>query len=227
MVTGRPYAVGWALERCAAVVQAFFPGEEGGHAVAAVLSGAVVPSGRMPLSVPRSVAAMPSTYLHARLAGPSSVSNLDPEPPLAFGHGLSYTTFTHTDLVVDQAVPAGGAVQATVRVTNTGTRRGADVVQLYGHDVVASLVRPVAQLLAYARVELDPGESATVTFDVPSTLLAFADLDLVRVVEPGAVELWVGPDCRTRECEATVELTGDVHRVTTADRRRSEVTVTR
>jgi len=227
LVTGRPYAVGWALESCAAVLQAFFPGEEGGPVLAEVLSGRVVPSGRMPMSVPRSVAAMPYSYLHARLGAPSSVSNLDPTPPVAFGHGLSYTTFTRSDLRVDAEVAAGAALRVSVRVTNTGARTGADVVQLYGHDVVASVTRPVAQLLAYARVELAPGESVDVTFDVPTTLLAFSDRDLVRVVEPGAVDLWVGPDCRTREVEASTVLTGAVHRVTIADSRRAEVSVLR
>lgn len=227
LMTGRPYAVGWALESCAAVVQAFFPGEEGGTALARVLTGAVNPSGRLPLSLPRSAATMPYTYLHPRLAGPSEVSNLDPTPPLAFGHGLSYTTFVHADLQVQPTVGAGGAFTATVRVTNTGSRPGADVVQLYGHDPVASVTRPVAQLLAYTRVELAAGESADVTFDVPTTRLAFSDRDMVRVVEPGRVELWVGPDCRTRETGAVTEVTGPVHAVVGTDRRASTASVQR
>jgi hypothetical protein len=107
----------------------------------------------------------------------------------------------------------------SVRVTNAGPRDGADVVQLYGHDLVASVTRPVAQLLGYRRVHLAAGEAVTVTFTVPTTRLAFSDRDLVRVVEPGDVELWVGSSCAVRETEARVRLTGDVHRVTTSDPR--------
>ncbi|HEY8718261.1 glycoside hydrolase family 3 N-terminal domain-containing protein [Pengzhenrongella sp.] len=219
LLTGRPYAVAWALERCAAVVQAFFPGEEGAGAIAGVLSGRVNPSGRLPVTLPRSVGAQPYSYLHPPLGGPTNVSNLATAPALPFGHGLSYTTFTHTDLLVEGAVEAGDSFVATVRVTNTGARAGVDVVQLYGHDVVASITRPTAQLLGFRRLALDPGESATVRFTVPTTRLAFSDRDLVRIVEPGEIELWVGPSCEARETEATLELNGEVHRVTVTDPR--------
>lgn len=225
LLTGRPYAVAWALESCAAVVQAFFPGEEGGSAVAGVLSGRLVPSGRLPISLPRSAGAMPYSYLHPRLGGPTDVTSLDNTPPLAFGHGLSYTTFVHSGLVADPTVLAGEVFSASVRVTNTGERTGADVVQLYGHDPVASITRPVAQLLAYQRVELAPGESVEVTFGVPTTRLAFSDRHLVRIVEPGRIELWVGPDCRTRETEAALEITGPLHPVSIDDERWSRTTV--
>jgi len=225
LVTGRPYAVSWALDRCAAVVQAFFPGEEGAQAIAGVISGRVNPSGRLPVSLPRSAGAQPYSYLHPPLGGPTTVSNLPTAPALPFGHGLSYTTFEHTSLTIAGDVAAGGAFLATVRVTNTGRRAGSDVVQLYGHDVVASITRPTAQLLGYRRLELAPGESATVRFTVPTTRLAFSDRDLVRVVEPGDVELWVGPSCEARETEVRVRLTGPVHRVTIEDERwvRTEV----
>ena len=109
---------------------------------------------------------------------------------------LSYTTFEHADLAIAGDVEADGSFVATVRVTNTGPREGSDVVQLYGHDVVASITRPTAQLLGYRRLALQPGESAVVRFVVPTTRLAFSDRDLVRVVEPGDVELWVGPVIR-------------------------------
>jgi len=220
LLTGRPYAVDWALERCAAVVQAFFPGQEGAGAIAGVLSGRVNPSGRLPVSLPRSVGAQPYSYLHPKLGGASSVSNIDTAPVRPFGFGLSYTTFARSDLAVASAeVPTDGAIEVSVTVTNTGDRAGADVVQLYGSDPVASVTRPVVQLLGYARVELAPGESARVTLDVPTTRLGFSDRDLVRVVEPGAIDLFVGPDCATPELTAGVELTGDVHPLTTADRR--------
>jgi beta-glucosidase-like glycosyl hydrolase len=225
LLTGRPYAVDWALDRCAAVVQAFFPGQEGAAAIAGVLSGRLNPSGRLPVSLPRSVGAQPYSYLHPKLGGASSVSNLDTAPVRPFGHGLSYTTFEHTDLrVAASEVPTDGAIVASCRVTNTGDRAGADVVQLYATDPVASVTRPVVQLLGYARVQLDPGQSVDVTFDVPTQRLAFTDRQMVRVVEPGRVELFVGTDCETPVLTGAVELTGPVHEVTTADRRLVRVT---
>nr|WP_079571853.1 glycoside hydrolase family 3 N-terminal domain-containing protein [Krasilnikoviella flava] len=195
VLSGRPYAIDWALDgdrRPGAVLQAFFPGEEGGTALAEAIAGAVNPSGRLPVSLPRSAGAQPYSYLHPVLGGPSDVTSTDSTPLRPFGFGLSYTTFAYTDLAVDTEVAADGTFAASVRVTNTGAVAGADVVQLYGRDVLGSVTRPVAQLLAYRRVALEPGESAVVTFSVPTTRLAFADRRLVRVVEPGDVEVWVG-----------------------------------
>ncbi len=227
LVTGRPYAVDWALARCAAVVQAFFPGQEGAPAVAGVLSGRINPSGRLPVSMPRSVGAQPYSYLHPPLGGASSVSNLDTAPVSPFGHGLSYTTFTHTDLRIGSPqVPTDGAIVVSCRVTNTGDRAGADVVQLYATDVVASVTRPVVQLLGYARVHLEAGQSADVELDVPTHRLAFTDRRMVRVVEPGAVRLFVGRSCADPVLTGEVELTGPVHEVSAADRRVVRVQVT-
>lgn len=210
LLTGRPYAVDWALERCAAVVQAFFPGEEGSTVLARVLSGDLNPSGRLPVSLPRSAGAQPYTYLHPPLGDDTEVSNLASRPALPFGHGLSYTTFRHHDLVVS-AGPTDQPLRASVRVENTGDRSGTDVVQLYGRDVVGSVTRPVAQLLGYSRVDLAPGQCAEVEFTVPPARLAFTNRAGDRVVEPGEFQLWVGGSCAERETEARVELTGAVH----------------
>ena len=219
LLTGRPYAVGWALERCAAVVQAFFPGEEGGGAVAGVLSGRVNPSGRLPVSLPRPSGAQPYSYLHAPLGGDGEVTNLSSAPALPFGHGLSYTSFRHDDLEVLGVPTTRGGVRVTVRVTNTGGRAGDDVVQLYGRDPVASVTRPVAQLLGYRRIHLAPGDAAVVRFTVPSGRLAFTDRAGTRVVEPGDLELWVGGSSADRETTATAVLEGPVHPVGRSDGR--------
>lgn len=228
LLTGRPYAVAHLLERCAAVVQAFFPGQEGAGAVAGVLSGRVNPSGRLPVSLPRSVGAQPYSYLHPRLGAASSVSNIDTAPVRPFGFGLSYTTFERGQLAVAETrVPTDGALRVSVRVTNTGDRAGADVVQVYASDPVASVTRPVVALLGYARVELAAGESAEVVLDVPTSRLAFSDRSLQRVVEPGEVVLHVGASCEDLGEGLAVELVGPVHRSTTADRRVVGVDVVR
>ncbi len=225
LLTGRPYAVGWALARCAAVVQAFFPGEEGGGAVAGVLSGRVNPSGRLPVSIPRSAGAQPYGYLHTPLGGPGQVTNLDSTPVRPFGFGLSYTTFRHDDLVVPPTAGTGDGLAVSVRVTNTGDVSGADVVQLYGRDVVASVTRPVAQLLGYARVPLGPGESRVVELDLPPARLAFTGRDGVRAVEPGELVVWVGSACDDHEVEARVVLTGPVHPVADGEPLTTQVAV--
>ncbi|WP_445299345.1 beta-xylosidase/alpha-l-arabinosidase [Microbacterium jejuense] len=227
VVSGRPYAIGFMLDgpsAAGAVIQAFFPGEEGGPAIARVLSGSAAPSGRLPVSLPRSAGAQPYTYLHPVLGGPTEITSADNTPARPFGFGLAYTTFAREDLEASDAA-TDGTVVASVRVTNTGERSGTDVVQLYARDVSASVTRPVAQLLAYQRVTLAPGESATVTFDVPATRLAFTGRDGRRIVEPGTVELWVGASCADRETETRIELTGPIHALTADSARVATATI--
>ncbi|ROS62297.1 beta-glucosidase [Frigoribacterium sp. PhB160] len=222
VLSGRPYAIAWAVEgprAPAAVLQAFFPGEEGAPALAGVLSGRVAPSGRLPVSLPRSAGAQPFSYLHPPLGGPSEVTSADSTPVLPFGHGLTYTTWERSDLEADDEVTAGEAFVVGVTVRNTGTRAATDVVQLYSHDVVASVTRPVAQLLGYARVALAAGEEARVRFRVPTSRLAFTGRGGVRVVEPGQVDLWVGASCDRREATTSLRVVGDAYPVTGADER--------
>ncbi|WP_062518834.1 beta-glucosidase family protein [Demequina silvatica] len=207
LVTGRPYAIGWALERCAAVVQAFFPGEEGGRAIAGVLSGRVNPSGRLPVSIPRDTGAQPHTYLHPRLGEDSDVTNLSSATPRTFGEGLSYTTFAYAGFSATGAA-CDGTMRVSVRVENTGERAGDEVVQVYARVRRGSVTRPVAQLVGFARVPLAPGEARDVVLDIPAARLAFSGRDLMRAVEPGEVELWVGTP-RVRQAEAVVALTGE------------------
>lgn len=224
LLTGRPYAVDWALGSCAAVVQAFFPGEEGGQALAGILSGRVNPSGHLPVSMPRSAGSQPYTYLHPPLGGDTDVTNLSSRPALPFGHGLSYTTFELDELEVRAASTAAG-LEVGVRVRNTGTRAGDDVVQVYARDLVASVTRPVAQLVGYARVSLGAGESCSVTLQVPPHRLSFSGRDGRRVVEPGDVEIWVGDSVEDRRLLQAVTLTGGVHEVQLRDPRRTTVDV--
>ncbi|MGP3932912.1 beta-xylosidase/alpha-l-arabinosidase [Nonomuraea sp. KM88] len=225
LMTGRAYAVPGILRNAAAVVQAYFPGEEGAGAIARVLSGAVNPSGRLPMSMPRSVAGQPYSYLHPKLGAAGSVSNIDPAPELPFGHGLSYTRFACEGLTAGGQVRAGEPIRCSVVVRNAGERAGAEVVQLYASDRIASVTRPLAQLVGYARVELDPGQCATVSFDVPARLLAFTGRDGRRVVEPGEVGVSVRRSAADVVAEASVLLTGPVHEVTGEERRLTTVSV--
>ncbi|HZG02877.1 MAG TPA: glycoside hydrolase family 3 N-terminal domain-containing protein [Streptomyces sp.] len=190
LLTGRPYALGRWEGRLAAVVQAFFPGEEGGPAVAGVLTGRVNPSGRLPVSVPRSPGGQPWTYLAPPLGLKGAASNIDPTPLYPFGHGLSYTTFAWEAAGADtDAVPTDGGTGVRLTVRNTGERAGTEVVQLYLHDPVARTVQPDSRLVGYARVALEPGQAAEVVFDFHADLASYTLRPGQRIVEPGAVEL--------------------------------------
>lgn len=226
LVTGRPYAVGWAEEKAAAILQVFFPGQEGAAAVAGVLSGRVNPSGRLPISMPNDPGASPYSYVHPPLGGPNGVSNIDTTPAFAFGHGLSYATFGYDDLeIAESAVDTDASIVASVRVRNTGTVAGDEIVQLYASDPVASVTRPLVQLVGYARVSLAPGDSACVDFDVPTRLLAFSGRDLVQRVEPGRIDLSIGRSSADLVSTRSIELVGAPHPVQLTDRRITTVSV--
>lgn len=194
VISGRPYSLGVYADRCAAVIQAFMPGEEGGPALAGVLTGAVNPSGKLPVGIPDHPGGQPGTYLAAPLAWYSAgVSNLDPRPLYPFGHGLSYTAFEVSDLRLDRAeVPADGTVVIGATVANIGDRAGAEVVQLYLGDEQASVVRPIKELVGYAKVWLEPGASARVAFTLHADRTSFTGLDFRRIVEPGTFTVHVG-----------------------------------
>jgi beta-xylosidase len=193
LVTGRPYAIGPVAGQLAAVVQAFFPGEEGGGAIAGVLSGRVVPSGRLPAELPASAGAQPSSYLRSRLAGRHPGSSVDPTPLFAFGHGLSYTSFAYSGLAIEpRDVPTDGTAVISCTVRNTGDRAGTEVVQLYLSDPVAQVVRPQHWLAGFTRVPLEPGQERRVTFRLHADRTAFTGRAGTRIVEPGEIGVAIG-----------------------------------
>ncbi|MEV2200110.1 glycoside hydrolase family 3 N-terminal domain-containing protein [Streptomyces fradiae] len=192
VVSGRPYALGWLAGRASAVLQAFFPGEEGGTALARIIGGAAEPSGRLPVSIPRRAGGQPGTYLHSRLGGRTDWSSVDPTPLFPFGHGLSWTRFSYEGLSVDPAAPTDGTVAVSATVRNVGEVAGTEVVQLYLSDPEASVVRPRRWLAGFGRVELRPGAAARVTFSVHADRTSFTGLDLRRRVEPGEIGVAVG-----------------------------------
>jgi beta-xylosidase len=193
LITGRPYAIGAVAGRLAAIVQAFFPGEEGGPAIAGVLTGRVTPSGKLPVELPASPGAQPSTYLRSANAADSGNSSVDPTPLFAFGHGLSYTTFGYSDLELSaDDVATDAAVEISCTVRNTGARSGTEVVQLYLGDPVASVVRPLRWLAGFARVPLAPGEACRVAFRLHADRTSFTGRNGTRIVEPGEITVAVG-----------------------------------
>ncbi|MFW6690837.1 glycoside hydrolase family 3 N-terminal domain-containing protein [Streptomyces sp. MAR4 CNX-425] len=209
LLAGRPYALGRAADEAAAIVQSFFPGVEGTTALADVLSGRTNPSGRLPVGVPRGPGAQPATYLAPRLGQATEVSNVDPTAAFAFGHGLSYTTFAWSDLAVVAAeAPTDGEFALSFTVRNTGDRDGTEVVQLYLHDPVASVVQPVQRLVGYTRVALRAGEERRVRVVVPADVAAFTGRDGRRVVEPGGLELRLSASSAAPRLTAAVTLTG-------------------
>ncbi|MFV2112651.1 beta-glucosidase [Micromonospora sp. LOL_025] len=214
LLAGRPYALGRAVTEAAAIVQSFFPGEEGTPAIAGVLSGRVAPQGRLPVSVPRGPGAQPTTYLSARLGQASDVSNVDPTPAYGFGHGLGYTTFDWSGLVVDEPVAAtDGELRLHFTVRNTGSRWGSEVVQVYAHDPVASVVQPVQRLVGYLRVPLEAGAACRIDLAVPADLFSFTGRDGRRVVEPGELELRLAASSTDHRLVAAVALRGPVRHV--------------
>ncbi|MFI2759832.1 glycoside hydrolase family 3 N-terminal domain-containing protein [Streptomyces echinatus] len=219
LLTGRPYALGRWHGRLGAVVQAFFPGEEGGPAVAGVLSGRVGPSGRLPVSVPREPGGQPWTYLQPPLGLAGEVSSLDPTPLYPFGHGRTYTEFAWEDFEGSAAgIPTDGSYDLSLTVRNTGDRAGTEVVQLYLHDPVASVTRPDVRLIGYRRLDLSPGAARRLTFRFHADLSSFTDRTGARVVEPGELELRLGPSSGEVRHRARLRLTGPV-RVVGAERR--------
>ncbi|MFE6980968.1 beta-xylosidase/alpha-l-arabinosidase [Streptomyces griseus] len=214
LLAGRAYALGRAVDEAAAIVQSFFPGEEGTTAIASVLSGRTAPSGRLPVGVPRHPGSQPSTYLAARLGHASDVSSVDPAPAFAFGHGLTYTAFAWGDLVVERGrATTEGEFTFSCTVRNTGARQGTEVVQVYLHDPVASVVQPVQRLIGYVRIDLGPGQAAGVRATVPADLASFTGRDGHRIVEPGDLELRLSASSDYPRLTARVTLTGPVRTV--------------
>lgn len=220
LVSGRPYAVGRYAERCAGVIQAFMPGEEGGPALAGILTGDVNPSGHLPVGLPSDVGGQPGTYLAPRLAWESEdISNIDPRPLYPFGHGLSYASFDLTDLSLDHArIAPDGTAEAEVTVTNTSTIAGAQVVQLYLSDASASVVRPLKRLVGFSKVHLEAGASTRLRFHLDAERTSFTGRDLRRVVEPGEFILRVGFSSEDTPVSARFHITGQTRTIDTAAR---------
>ena len=187
------------LDRVAAVIDVWYPGEMGGQAVADVLLGDVNPAGRIPVTFPLNEGQLPLVYNHRPTGRGDDYVDGTGQPLFPFGYGLSYTTFAYSGLTIEPAVigPAGGG-HATVRcrVKNIGTRAGDEVVQLYLHDELASVARPVMSLAGFTRVHLAPGEEREVSFRLGPERLRLLDQRMRWVVEAGDFRVMVGSSSR-------------------------------
>jgi len=202
LFNGRPLTLTPVAASSPAILEAWFPGTEAGNAVADVLFGKVNPGGKLPVTFPRVLGQVPIYYNHEPTGRPCDVTQKYTsryrdlpfcDPLYSFGYGLSYTTFSISNLRLDRTtVGPNGHVRASVTVRNTGSRAGDEVVQLYLHDPVASISQPVRRLRGFERVTLKPGESRTVTFTVDRSDFGFYDNAGRFVVEPGTIELYAG-----------------------------------
>jgi beta-glucosidase len=193
---GRPLTIGWAKGHVPAILEAWYPGEFGGQAIAETLFGDNDPAGRLTISFPRSLGQLPDFY-NADPSRRRKYVDDEGEPLFPFGFGLSYTTFHYDHLAVQ--APAAGShadIRVTVDVTNTGDREGDEVVQLYEHEDTTSVETPERSLSGFSRVHLQPHETRSVTFMVSRSQLAIWNAEGRWVVEPGAFTLWVGGDSR-------------------------------
>ncbi len=196
LVNGRPLELSWEYEHIPAILEAWYPGEEGGNAVADILFGDYNPSGRLPVSFPKASGQIP-VYYNRKPTSFSPYVTVDAEPLFPFGHGLSYTTFTYRDLeITPEKVEGLEPVRIRCVVENTGVCEGEEVVQLYLRDEVASCVRPGQELKGFVKIRLAPGERKRVTFTLFPEQLAFYDAHMRFVVEPGVFEVMIGASSR-------------------------------
>ncbi|MGO9659616.1 MAG: glycoside hydrolase family 3 N-terminal domain-containing protein [Acidimicrobiales bacterium] len=213
VMSGRAHVLADIAGSVQALLVAWPLGEQGGNALADVLLGRAEPAGRLAVTLPRATGQVPRYSSH-RSGGSVSVfytyyTDCEHTPLFSFGHGLGYTTFSYSDIAV-RASSTSSPVIVGVTVTNAGKRSGEEVVQLYASDLVASVARPEASLIGFARLNLPPGEAARVTFDVHPSRLAFYDEEMQFVVEPGQFRFSVGASSSDIRQQAVVELTGPV-----------------
>ncbi|HDO41866.1 MAG TPA: beta-glucosidase, partial [Candidatus Bathyarchaeota archaeon] len=192
LVNGRPLSIRWIAEKASAIIEAWFPGEEGGNAIADVLFGDYNPGGKLPISIPQDTGQIPGYYSRKASSFRDYVF-MKAKPLYPFGHGLSYTKFEYSSLSIEpEKIGPADKVNISFNIKNVGDFKGDEVVQLYVHDPVASVSRPVKELKGFVRLTLEPGEEKNVTFILFADQLAFYDQYMKLVVEPGVYEVMIG-----------------------------------
>jgi beta-glucosidase-like glycosyl hydrolase len=210
MTSGRPYALNGLEDQAAAVLMAFQPGQEGAEAIADLLVGKANPSGRLVISIPKNVGAMPYYYNHKLKSGGTPIA-YHFGSKYSFGYGLSYTRFEYSRLTFqqDQVNIHDGTISLSFYLENSGEREGCEVVQVYVRDVYASLVRPVKELKAFQRVTLQSKQKATVAFTLPVDMLNFTNRDIQRIVEAGEFEIMIGASSNDIKLKGRIEVVGE------------------
>jgi beta-glucosidase len=206
LMNGRPLAVPELAERAPAILETWYTGQEGGTAIGDTLFGMSNPGGKLPVTIPRSVGQLP-VYYNRKPTSFRDYVDMKREPLFPFGFGLSYTTFTISNVTVSPtSIGSAGRAEVRADVTNTGSLKGDEVVQLYIHDVVSSVTRPTKELRGFERVTLNPGEKKTVSFVLGTDELSLIDRQMKRIVEPGTFEIMVGTSS-TQVTTVTLEVT--------------------
>jgi beta-glucosidase len=208
LFTGRPLTLTWENKNVPAILNVWFGGTETGYAIADVLFGDVNPSGKLPSTFPQNVGQIPLFYNHKNTGRPlpdgrwfqkflTNYLDVSNDPVYPFGYGLSYTTFTYSDIKISTLSPRGNQpVTASVTVTNSGNFTGKEVVQLYIRDMVGTVTRPVKELKGFQKIELKPGESKTVSFNITTEDLKFYNSDLKYDWEEGEFQIMIGGNSR-------------------------------
>lgn len=209
LFTGRPMVIKWEDENVPAILNVWFGGSESGNAIADVLFGEVNPSGKLTMTFPQNVGQIPLYYAHKNTGRPlpegkwfekfrSNYLDVSNEPLYPFGYGLSYTTFKYSDITLsDSSISGGKSITATVNITNTGSVKGKEIVQLYIRDLVGTIARPVKELKGFEKIELNPGETKTVSFRISREDLKFYNSDLKFVAEPGDFKVFIGTNSKS------------------------------
>ncbi|HSV32330.1 MAG TPA: glycoside hydrolase family 3 N-terminal domain-containing protein [Atribacteraceae bacterium] len=224
LINGRPLALQWENENISAIIEAWYPGEEGGNAIADVLFGDFNPGGKLPISFPKEVGQIPVYYNRKRSSYNEYIS-IDARALFPFGHGLSYTRFEYSDLHIKPSlVKYLEKVEVQCKLKNAGERAGDEVVQLYIHDQIASLTRPIKELKGFQKVRLTSGEERSLTFTLFPEQLAFYDQNMRLIVEPGIFEVMIGSSSEDIRLTGRFEITEE--KLLTKFRRfKSEITI--
>jgi beta-glucosidase len=200
LMNGRPLSINYIEKNVPAIIEGWYMGQETGTAAADIIFGDVNPSGKLTITFPKSVGQVPMFYNFKPSAQMNDYISMDNKPLYYFGYGLSYTKFRYSNLRLDKAkIRPGGSVKAKVDVTNTGKMEGDEIVQMYIRDKFSSVTRPVKELKGFKRVSLKPKETKTVTIEIKPELLAFHDINIKYVVEPGDFEIMVGSSSRDED----------------------------
>ena len=204
LFNGRPLSINYVAENVPVIFECWYLGQETGHAVADVLFGDFNPGGKLPITIPRSAGHLPAFYNYKPSARRGYLFD-DVSPLYPFGFGLSYTTFAFKNVrLAKNKIRRDGSTRVLVDVTNTGKRAGTEVVQMYIRDLVSSVTRPVKELKGFQKISLQPGETKTVALDITPESLAFYDMNMKYVVEPGEFEIMVGNSSRDADLQKVI-----------------------